>query len=285
MSSGAAVGRAQVVPLPASLAGPIGFSGHFAAALFPGSSVAERVQYNARLTFFPSEKKVELEWAFRHAGALPARRTDAVDVSYRPTFVCEETAHSPVFYVGGFDERNGATVIERWTVTEMVLGAAALEGGGPPESAFTYSLRKDTLLYLPGFAPLKTAASLPTAQSLLLVEEPAPHAVWLLETATGVLTPVADQSTQPLLASHHTARKFRLKATAPSGDGYVIVMYPWRIWEPMLSALADDDELLVFRDDDADGVLDQAAGAAMEFSQYKTSIAKYIDPYDTGPGS
>lgn len=284
--AGGSAGQATPLPtpLPEELAGPVAFGSSWAASLFPGEAIEQRQLHHARVSFDPAEKHVELDWSFKAPGAGPGSRVDTVEVPFRPTFVCEAAAHSPVLWVGGYHEPTASVVVERWVVQISRLDAEASPFEGVVESVFDYTLDKQRVLDEESLGPVKTAAYLPTADSLLLFEELAPHTAWLLDVADGQLAPLTDSTQQPLLSTHHAARQFRLEPTAPVGPGgYVIVLYPWRAWSPMFSGMRDGDEVLVFRDLDLDGSLDSDRGLAMRYADYRVEVSQHIDAYDAGP--
>jgi len=88
---------------------------------------------------------------------VPGMEFQVETVGFEPTAVCGKAAIGPDFFVVGYIPRTAQVVVERWTITNLLLGTAQSQGGGLPKSILAKGLRKDTIVTTSALQPIKTA--------------------------------------------------------------------------------------------------------------------------------
>ncbi|HEX5009964.1 MAG TPA: hypothetical protein VFY71_06145 [Planctomycetota bacterium] len=258
---------AQSHPLPSEMVAAFGPEHTWAEEMYlpvanPGAFI------RARLTFENSSstvKRVEIDWWFQAAGALPRSSHESFDVSYKPTAIARRAGTSSTFYVVGWAERTGQVIVESWTMpAAYLLGSATPQGGLQALSTFSHSpfIREVEWTSPSGtMEPVWDAACQPFSNELLLLPRGTPTRIVALNLSTRTLTELYNSTNLPVLAGHRTLAIGRNVLA-----GMVAISSRRKQWEHGMKLGPTDIEFLMY-DSNSDGVF-ESTGVAQVDSLY-----------------
>lgn len=240
------------------------FSGETRAALFcPSTNPEHYDSLSIGATFDTDTAELELEWHWCAPTATALHHeVETYSLGYQPTAFCKQSGAGPTMYVAGFIPRTGHVIVERWEITDLLLGQAATQPDGAVLSFLSKNIRKSVLLVSDEVQPIRSMAFHHTQGVLWLMEESAPHVVWALDPDNGSPTYLFDSSTYPEIADKYSMRSLMVDSAAPQGGGFVVALMPWRAWKPKWASpnkLEWGDEVFVARDANCDGIVDEWA--------------------------
>lgn len=248
----------QGSPLPQEMRAS--FTGKtFAGSMYPLVAPQHTEKVRADLAFDTTDRTLTLDWYYRDDGALPANEVEEHQLSYEPTTYCRKAGASPTFFIAGYVQRTGHVIVERWTFSEMAL--TSYTQGGKTLSGFTRTLHKEVVLLRDDIKPLRAIAYFLPSGRLWLFEEEAPNVVWSVDPETGDSAWLLDASVRPEIANARSSKTFVIGPGAVDGGGFILLLYPWRAWDSPWTGVpsepTNDTELFLFRDSDADGIVDE----------------------------
>ena len=256
----------QGPPLPDEMRARYGYH-RFALELCPAADPALYGRFSLYGRFDTNKKEVTLDWFYLPPDMKPhIDQDERHPVSFEPTAMCVEADASDTFYVAGYVQQEGLTVVERWTLTDIALGTAMLPEG-VTKATLSVNLRKEVLFEMPVsmVGPLRAMAYHKTQDRLWFMEEAAPYRLLSVNSEGEDLTVIADEITLPGLGQYKTMDASQVKTTAPDGGGFIIELFPWRHWKPLRgSKLQWSTKELLFRDADLDGVVDEIVEMTMQ---------------------
>lgn len=233
------------------------------------------------ISFDTTDRKIRIDWIHGQDGVESGVLHVEYPLSYEPTAICTRTGAGPVLYVAGYIQRTGHVVVEEWTFTNILLGQAVPVGGGTPKSTLSMNLTKSIVLLDSAVMPIRAICYVKPQARLWLIEEAAPNVVWSVETETGNRSFLFDASIVPELPLFHSARTALVKPQAPDGGGFVVQFYKARPWKPTLATpftSKPTDQLYILRDQNLDGVMDEATVIQMGDIE---DVRQYVSNDDT----
>lgn len=280
----------QLVALPACLQGPAlpaplrsEFSAsNFDFMMFPSSSAEADEQDHPFLalaaSFDTAGKTLQLDWTFRAPGAEYGSETETIPLAYEPTAMCPESGSGTSFFTAGYVRHLDQVVVQRWTLHDISIGAAAAavdgasdaEGEAAPQglagfrhSTFTRALRSETILSRSDVEPLRAIAFNRYAGELILLEDAAPRTAWCLDPATLGLAPWRDGNGVPVnersVPALAQTRMLVTTLIAPpnAAPGFLLTGHADPSWKHGPAFQPSLDQVLVFRDADLDGTFEE----------------------------
>ena len=223
----------------------------------------------AGISFATSAKTIILDWQYLTGTAPTGSLYRTENVSFLPTAVCPLAGAGTVFFVAGYDQRSGKSIIEQWDITNIAIGTTVPPGGGDPISTMSYQLNRTRLAATTTIGFIRGIACHFQTNELFVFTEGPPNLLWSLEIASGTWTLLHSDQDVPVLGDYQTYFT-TLISTEANKPGFIVVGKPWRPWleaTPMSQIDADTDTLLVFRDENLDGIIDEIV--ELTWSDYK----------------
>ena len=119
--------RGQSVPVPVPSFGPHTYS----TITYFVNDYPEMVRVTSQFEKVGSGGVVRVTFRVKTAGASAGESTRPYTTSFAPTFFVRRSGlGDPVFYVGGWSDRQGATIVEKWAFDSVAVSATVPEGGG-----------------------------------------------------------------------------------------------------------------------------------------------------------
>ena len=218
-------------------------------------------------------KRVTIAWQFKASGAIEGNSTQSVDVSFKPTAVARRAGTTTVIYVVGWSDRTGRVVVERWDLSQAVLGDAIPVGGGAAYSLFSQPHIERSIEWISetgSVSPIWDAACEVYGNSLLLLTR-APTKILSLNLDSRTTTNLYSASDVGLsgLAGHRM-----ISIGKHSTGGFIAFTEPRKPWESVMQYLQLHD-YFVMRDSDSDGSFDSTA-----FVDYSLFYDIYPPPWN-----
>lgn len=223
----------------------------------PVGTPGDRIRAHVAYSNAAADKGVSILFRYQKAGATPRRTSvDYATKDFRPTFTVPRAGTSDVLYVGGWSSRTDATIIEKWTL-EYALGSSVNPATLEEISTLAVSPRKETVAILPGRMILHASSNPYGAGDHLYLLEKISNGRNLVDLD------VADGTTTVLFSGAESSTAFGTARSIHTGysttDGVITYTEPNWEWDNTLWQAADEIDVLMVRDPDADGAIDTIA--------------------------
>ena len=201
------------------------------------------------------ERKIVLTYFFKDADpyAIPGELIKEIPVSYHPTAICKKAGKGDTFYVAGWAERLGHTVLEEWKLVGGAVGSTVPPSGPPISALIPPTIEKTLLLSTDEIGPVASVAFNHYGGECWLLEEASPKKVWSVDPASPSSRAVMFDATSDPTGTLATMTSMAVGRHPTAG--FMIYFELKRRWVSG-TLYHEPYPLRVFRDTDQDGVMD-----------------------------